>query len=128
MAEIKRPAMHRPPIATIHGIQNARDLYGLRKLPRSESMPVEKCWKSYPANNMVGSTGIEPVTPSMSRKCATTTLTARGAYILTQKLEKKWRRHPDLNWGMEVLQTSALPLGYAAISNWRLHLPALLLT
>ena len=25
-----------------------------------------------------------------------------------------WRRHPDLNWGIEVLQTSALPLGYAA--------------
>ncbi len=25
-----------------------------------------------------------------------------------------WRRHPDLNWRMEVLQTSALPLGYAA--------------
>jgi hypothetical protein len=24
------------------------------------------------------------------------------------------RRHPDSNWGMEVLQTSALPLGYAA--------------
>ena len=28
-----------------------------------------------------------------------------------------WRRHPDLNRGMEVLQTSALPLGYAAISR-----------
>ncbi len=26
-----------------------------------------------------------------------------------------WRRHPDLNWGIKVLQTSALPLGYAAI-------------
>ncbi len=25
------------------------------------------------------------------------------------------RRHPDLNRGIEVLQTSALPLGYAAI-------------
>jgi hypothetical protein len=24
------------------------------------------------------------------------------------------RQHPDSNWGMEVLQTSALPLGYAA--------------
>jgi hypothetical protein len=28
-----------------------------------------------------------------------------------------WRRHPDLNWGIEVLQTSALPLGYSAIYN-----------
>ena len=26
-----------------------------------------------------------------------------------------WRRHPDLNWGIKVLQTSALPLGYSAI-------------
>ena len=24
------------------------------------------------------------------------------------------RRHPDSNWGIKVLQTSALPLGYAA--------------
>ena len=28
-----------------------------------------------------------------------------------------WRRHPDLNWGIEVLQTSALPLGYDATSD-----------
>ena len=28
-----------------------------------------------------------------------------------------WRRHPDLNRRMEVLQTSALPLGYAAKKN-----------
>ena len=27
----------------------------------------------------------------------------------------QWRRHPDLNWGIKVLQTSALPLGYGAI-------------
>jgi hypothetical protein len=25
-----------------------------------------------------------------------------------------WRRHPDLNRGIAVLQTAALPLGYAA--------------
>ena len=25
-----------------------------------------------------------------------------------------WRHHPDLNWGVKVLQTSALPLGYGA--------------
>ena len=29
--------------------------------------------------------------------------------------EKIWRRHPDLNRGIEVLQTSALPLGYSAM-------------
>jgi hypothetical protein len=33
-----------------------------------------------------------------------------------------WRRHPDLNWGIEVLQTSALPLGYGAILNCTLSL------
>ena len=27
-----------------------------------------------------------------------------------------WRRHPDSNWGIEVLQTFALPLGHVAIS------------
>ena len=27
-----------------------------------------------------------------------------------------WRRHPDLNWGMKLLQSFALPLGYSAIS------------
>ena len=32
-----------------------------------------------------------------------------------EKRDKKWRRHPDLNWGVKVLQTSALPLGYGAI-------------
>ena len=27
-----------------------------------------------------------------------------------------WRRHPDLNWGMKLLQSFALPLGYSAIN------------
>ena len=29
-----------------------------------------------------------------------------------------WRYHPDLNWGMTVLQTVALPLGYGTIKKW----------
>jgi hypothetical protein len=29
--------------------------------------------------------------------------------------KRNWRRHPDLNWGIRVLQTLALPLGYGAI-------------
>ena len=29
-----------------------------------------------------------------------------------------WRRHPESNWGIKVLQTSALPLGYAAKKKW----------
>ena len=26
-----------------------------------------------------------------------------------------WRRHPDLNWGIKLLQSSAFPLGYGAV-------------
>ncbi len=26
-----------------------------------------------------------------------------------------WRHHPDLNWGIKLLQSSALPLGYGAV-------------
>src|SRR6056297_2890958 len=33
-------------------------------------------------------------------------------------LASRLRRHPDSNRRMEVLQTSALPLGYAAINKW----------
>ena len=29
-----------------------------------------------------------------------------------------WRWHPDLNRGIKVLQTSALPLGYATIQSY----------
>ena len=30
-----------------------------------------------------------------------------------------WRRHPDLNRGIELLQSFALPLGYGAVLNFR---------
>ena len=30
-------------------------------------------------------------------------------------VNSSWRHHPDLNWGVKVLQTSALPLGYGAL-------------
>ena len=35
--------------------------------------------------------------------------------MLVYLLYERWRRHPDLNWGIRVLQTRALPLGYDAI-------------
>ena len=38
----------------------------------------------------------------------------RPKYILKPQHLPYWRRHPDLNWGIKVLQTSALPLGYVA--------------
>ena len=37
----------------------------------------------------------------------------------TDELFKNWRCHPDLNRGMKVLQTFALPLGYGTISTNR---------
>ncbi len=36
------------------------------------------------------------------------------SYFLATPCYFKWRRHPDLNRGFAVLQTAALPLGYAA--------------
>ena len=33
----------------------------------------------------------------------------------TSELVPTWRHHPDSNWGIKVLQTSALPLGYGAV-------------
>ena len=46
---------------------------------------------------------------------------AWSAYLVKKKLctvwcRVFWRRHPDLNRGIKVLQTLALPLGYSAIS------------
>ncbi len=39
----------------------------------------------------------------------------RPKHILKPQHLSYWRRHPDLNRGIKVLQTSALPLGYGAI-------------
>ena len=62
-------------------------------------------------DSLVRRTGIEPVRPfgSADFKSAASACSATLAYV--------WRWHPDLNWGIEVLQTSALPLGYAAIKS-----------
>ena len=42
-----------------------------------------------------------------------------SAWIKKKALQTKcflfWRRHPDLNRGIRVLQTRALPLGYGAV-------------
>ena len=88
---------------------------------------------------MVGLRGLEPPTPAMSTRysnqlsykpiwCRWPELNRYG--LLSPRDFKSrasassatsawivWRRHSDLNWGIEVLQTSALPLGYAARGN-----------
>ena len=59
----------------------------------------------YAASVLERETGFEPATSTLARLHSTTEL-----------LPLKWRRRPDLNRRMEVLQTSALPLGYVALS------------
>ena len=41
-------------------------------------------------------------------------LAGERVWRVDKDVREAQRRHPDLNRGMEVLQTSALPLGYAA--------------
>ena len=52
-------------------------------------------------------------------KCTSRSAQAEHIVPKTKALLTKcfcfWRRHPDLNRGIKVLQTSALPLGYGAI-------------
>ena len=47
----------------------------------------------------------------MNRRFPNQTTAIGGLYV--------WRRHPDLNRGIRVLQTHALPLGYVAIYDNR---------
>jgi hypothetical protein len=54
-------------------------------------------------------TGFEPATSTLARLHSTTEL------LPHRQSGEKWRRHPDLNRRMAVLQTAALPLGYAAL-------------
>ena len=58
--------------------------------------------------------GFEPTHNGATTRCLnhlTIPTTSRAGLPLW----KNWRRHPDLNRGIKVLQTSALPLGYSAI-------------
>ena len=59
---------------------------------------------------MVPLTGVEPV-----RYCYRGILSPLRLPIPPQR--QNWRRHPDSDWRIEVLQTFALPLGYGAIST-----------
>ena len=45
------------------------------------------------------------------------TIHIRALLQTKKRIKKNWRRHPDLNWGVKVLQTSALPLGYVALTG-----------
>ena len=62
---------------------------------------------------MVPETGLEPVRTYHVRGI----LSPLRLPIPPLRPEYIWRRHPDSNWGIKVLQTSALPLGYAAAAQ-----------
>ena len=50
--------------------------------------------------------------------CVATSLAAKRIELkkaLAKQVLFSWRRHPDLNRGIRVLQTLALPLGYSAL-------------
>jgi hypothetical protein len=64
---------------------------------------------------MVPKTGIEPVRGLMPRGILS------PVRLPVPPLRLSWRRHPDSNWGIKVLQTSALPLGYAADNNKNIY-------
>ena len=85
-----------PPVA---GLQRAGD-HGGSPLGRANAPEVGK--PSYGAQAL-----LQPVTGNVAPKCLTTGARERGCV-------SAWRPRPDSNRGMEVLQTSALPLGYAA--------------
>ena len=42
-------------------------------------------------------------------------LKIKGFQCVFHMVEQLWRYRPDLNWGMRVLQTLALPLGHGTI-------------
>ena len=79
-----------------HGRGDGGELCGTHEKGRTREGPAL-------AGLVERETGFEPATSTLARLHSTTEL-----------LPQSWRRHPDLNRGMEVLQTSALPLGYAA--------------
>ena len=81
---------------------------GERKTQKQETRP----W-------MVGARGFEPLTPCASSKCSPSELSARvwqlALYMRGAACRSRWRRRADLNRRIGILQTPALPLGYAAI-------------
>ena len=46
-----------------------------------------------------------------------TTKTTKNTETLSDFRAVSWRCHPDSNWGIKVLQTFALPLGYGTVKN-----------
>ena len=60
---------------------------------------------------VVGATGFEPVTPSVSGKCSPAELRARVTPIICER----WRRCPELNRGTGFCRPLPEPLGHTAM-------------
>ena len=77
-----------------------------------------KCWcfATCPFHVMVPKAGLEPARSRPRGILSPLRLPFRhfGSF---------WRHHPDSDWGIKVLQTSALPLGYGAITLYNMYRP-----
>ena len=56
-----------------------------------------------------------------SPKCDICEIANGSCNKVKHEIYPKNRWHPDSNWGMEALQASALPLGYATINESLIH-------
>ena len=78
-----------------------RDLNPRRPAWEADTLPLSY---SRMRTHLERETGFEPATSTLARLHSTTELLPQYT----------WRRHPDLNWRIETLQASALPLGHVA--------------
>ena len=64
--------------------------------------------------------GVEPIRPFELGILSPVRLPFRHTSIYSKKddLKLNWRYHPDLNRGIKVLQTFALPLGHGTVFNF----------
>ena len=71
------------------------------------------CFVTCPFHVMVPKAGLEPARSRLRGILSPLRLPFRhfGSF---------WRHHPDSDWGIKVLQTSALPLGYGAITLYNM--------
>ena len=71
------------------------------------------CFVTCPSHVMVPKAGLEPARSRLRGILSPLRLPFRhfGSF---------WRHHPDSDWGIKVLQTSALPLGYGAITLYNM--------
>ena len=85
----------------------------LRSQQMRNSLGIIGCFVTCPSRVMVPKAGLEPARSRPRGILSPLRLPFRhfGSF---------WRHHPDSDWGIKVLQTSALPLGYGAITLYNM--------